>query len=685
MSGERMFFRPHVAVYALLTIIHIVAWSSFCMAAAPLHGGLPGGSFTGTVTWSVGAEATVAKSDNFWLAFTKPGVVVNKPSNELLDEAVLAVTWQSDPTSFFPTWNITLTSIPELMPKDDQSVVVSQTKSSLVLASTYAPKPGHEYELAVSYDPVTGGLAVRCTDVTSREELMGLGWSVPGGIALAAMMGGAGSGNNPALAVTSLNVNAGFSPIGLTRQYWRKTANGATAMLNSSMSSIDPGDQVALDLTLPAATSGVWSVLLQREDRTEVITRFTGRAGTHTYPIFAGYPQKYLGNSRLLLQYDEGGRVTYSDVLDVRSGRVTLRMGTPQVDQAGRLATTEIQLDSNFPIATSRLTVTADIEELTWDEASHKNIFTRVGSSALVYQGDATSTDGHGNHVPGSFELPPRAGLWRITYHAALDTPPGVNVSVEGSPVIIDTDIPSTQFSVATYNLWAGEEWPRREPALRAVIQAMQPDILCVQELRPATRYVLDEILPHHQRVQDSFYGWLAEGNIFWNTEKFELVEYGAENVGILEPWRRLFWVRLRTKQDGRTLLVTTAHFTWGGHPTILAEGIGPRLEQARRTVDALQRLARPDEPVLFMGDLNDAGEAVGILRASGLQDSFNSRGLTPPPTHPADPKQAGGSSYLDWQLHRGSIRVLTSEVVTFFDKGIAPSDHKPVLVTYGM
>lgn len=240
------------------------------------------------------------------------------------------------------------------------------------------------------------------------------------------------------------------------------------------------------------------------------------------------------------------------------------------------------------------------------------------------------------------------------------------------------------RFVATTYNLWASNRWPEREQPLRAFVRAMRPDILCLQELRAETRALLDEELPAHRRVDDPFEGWLREGNIYWSTALFEWVEHGAEPIGMLEAARRLFWARLRVKGGDRTLLVSTAHYTWQGNKREREEGFSPRLEQATRTLEALGRLAPESEPVLFMGDLNDAINPIRRLREGGLRDSFTCSGLYPLPTHPARPTAAGSPQVLDWQFHRGPLRVLNTAVVDFYSGDLAPSDHKPVTVTYG-
>lgn len=244
------------------------------------------------------------------------------------------------------------------------------------------------------------------------------------------------------------------------------------------------------------------------------------------------------------------------------------------------------------------------------------------------------------------------------------------------------------RFTVATYNLWATARWPEREAALRAFAGAIQPDILAVQELRPQTQAVLDEALADHARVDDSFAGWTQEGNVYWRADLFEKIAHGAEDVGIKEPLRRLFWVRLRPKGLDRapgglpeTLLFSTAHFTWPGHPDEVGTGVNPRPEQARRAVAALERLAAPGEPVFIVGDFNEETHVARVLRDAGYRDSF--RGRPPVPTHPAIPTARGTPQVIDWQFYRGPVRSMVSEVVEFYHGDLAPSDHKAVLAAY--
>lgn len=237
-----------------------------------------------------------------------------------------------------------------------------------------------------------------------------------------------------------------------------------------------------------------------------------------------------------------------------------------------------------------------------------------------------------------------------------------------------------------TLNLWNDQRWNAREDAVRHCLKTIDPDILCLQELRESTREQLDEFLPGHGRVYDDLPGWTCEGNVYWREEHFSEIEHGAEGVGILEEDRRLFWVRLELA-DGTTLFVSTAHFTYPGHEHEQETGQSPRVEQATRTVDALDDRTRQNEPVLFMGDLNDPVHPRRILSEAGYTDPFSELHLPVRPTFPARPTKAGVESVteipLDWIFANEHARSVSATVPEFHHQDFAPSDHWPVLAVY--
>ena len=247
-----------------------------------------------------------------------------------------------------------------------------------------------------------------------------------------------------------------------------------------------------------------------------------------------------------------------------------------------------------------------------------------------------------------------------------------------------------TRLSFVTYNLWNIQRWPERKAALRGFFRRFQPDVFCLQELRIETRDELDEALPDHRRVEDSFPGWMRESNIYWNKNLLQEVQHGAEDIGIgSDAYRRLFWVRLKVRSSGKTFFVATAHYTYQEHPEELKTGYSPRLEQAKRTAQMLTGLAREKEPVLFLGDLNDPVVPVHILAEAGFQDCFSRLNLLPPSTWPAWPTarilpwESHGSQTIDWIVSNDHARPIAASVPQYYFDDLSPSDHWPVLAVY--
>ena len=246
-----------------------------------------------------------------------------------------------------------------------------------------------------------------------------------------------------------------------------------------------------------------------------------------------------------------------------------------------------------------------------------------------------------------------------------------------------------TRISLVTYNLWNTQRWPLRQPALEQFVHLYHPDVLCIQELRAETQAFLDQSLPEHERVHDDLPGWTCESNIYWKHDLFQEVAHGAKDVGMVEEHRRLFWVRLKLQGQGRTIFVSTAHYTYQAHPAEVETSLSPRLEQTRRTVAALQRLVGENEPAFFMGDLNDPIHPPRILHEAGYVSCFGGLGIVCPPTMPCYPTKnvaAGRSSAsqtLDWLVSNQHARPIAAQSPHCYHGDVAPSDHWPVLAVY--
>ena len=243
------------------------------------------------------------------------------------------------------------------------------------------------------------------------------------------------------------------------------------------------------------------------------------------------------------------------------------------------------------------------------------------------------------------------------------------------------------RLSLSTLNLWNTERWPERGEALKKFINLYSPDIICFQELRKETQAYLDDFLISHARIYDDFPGWTCEGNIYWKKSLFEEVQHDTEDIGILEKYRRLFWVRLRMLNIDRTVLVSTAHYTYQRHPNEIESGISPRIPQTNNTISVLKNLTTDPEPIFFLGDLNDPVHPNRILTSSGFTNCFDALGILCPPTFPAFPTAnvfSGRSSMtLDWIFANKNSRAILAQVPHIYSGNLSPSDHWPIVAIY--
>ena len=245
------------------------------------------------------------------------------------------------------------------------------------------------------------------------------------------------------------------------------------------------------------------------------------------------------------------------------------------------------------------------------------------------------------------------------------------------------------RLSFITYNLWLTERWPARARALERFLTLFAPDVLCVQELQRPTQEFLDGVLQEHDRVRDPFPGWTNEGNIYWSKALFESAGHGAEEIGHLEPERRMFWARLRFRPSTETIFVATAHLTSPRNRDEGESGLSPRVRQLKRIGDELGRLVRQSEPAFFMGDMNDAWHPQRILGQAGFVSCFAALGMQSPPTYQCYPTanvQPGGPTVteaIDLIVANRHARAIAASVPQCYGEDLAPSDHWPVQAVY--
>ncbi len=265
-----------------------------------------------------------------------------------------------------------------------------------------------------------------------------------------------------------------------------------------------------------------------------------------------------------------------------------------------------------------------------------------------------------------------------------------------------------SHISVMTFNMWKTDgypaNWPHRRMSILECLKTLTPDILCVHELHPLLHGTVMEALPTHAFVQDDFKGWQSEGNIYWNSDTFNMLQYGIIDIGIMQPLRRLFWVLLTLNTSDREiegpnqstvgqLLVATAHYTWEGHAEERNSDVNLRKQQAHRTVTALHDLTskfgNPHLPILFMGDLNENYHPRRILHEAGFVDCLAELRLPAPITHPQRPSAPHedilGDVTLDWIMQNKYARPILANVIKnmLCSSAHVVSDHCPVMCVY--
>eukprot|EP00392_Amoebophrya_sp_AT5.2_P005094 g5103.t1 len=224
------------------------------------------------------------------------------------------------------------------------------------------------------------------------------------------------------------------------------------------------------------------------------------------------------------------------------------------------------------------------------------------------------------------------------------------------------------EYSVITLNTWNTEDWQRRHPVFVDFFKAFQPDILALQEVRPAVLDAVSEALhvaeistdlpavevvpraasglssastassaaaasgssdaaslsshagskekakmsvsSRYDFLEDeSIPGLRSEGNIFWRRDKFEQVAYSAVDVGIAEPERRLFWVLLRERGE-RFIRVEGQEEQVVGQE----ERPGGSKRKRQRVVDTTRGSSSADGAMIGSGDHEGRGDASRLV-----------------------------------------------------------------------
>lgn len=225
--------------------------------------------------------------------------------------------------------------------------------------------------------------------------------------------------------------------------------------------------------------------------------------------------------------------------------------------------------------------------------------------------------------------------------------------------------------------LW---QWSKREKLVAEVIKMSGADIGGLQEVDVEIFASLRKLLKDYsivvmseKRDLESYpvYG----GAVIYKTKRFEKIDTGYlifHPSGKLEKWpgggvvtRGGAWVKLKDKVTGRVYCVYSSHLE---HSSIEANvGAGRIL---RKHAEELEQNIN----VIMTGDFNskNGSETYKTLIGLGLSDSYGAM-------------HKDKRAEIDWILYRGNLLPLNYQIIDYKKGLINASDHKAVLVEFGL
>ena len=234
--------------------------------------------------------------------------------------------------------------------------------------------------------------------------------------------------------------------------------------------------------------------------------------------------------------------------------------------------------------------------------------------------------------------------------------------------------------------------WPRRAPAIEAMLAAQRPHLLGLQEMQGWTYVPIEAGLgPTYRSVGVGTRGG-GEGlinPIFFDTQRLELLtwnqfwlsdrprEIGSTTWGNAGP-RAAVWARFRDRATGQELVHLNTHLD---HVITQAKVKGAQL-----IADHLKQFHLFGLPTITTGDFNsvaqDSPAYTVLVEEFGLQDSWTAaeQRLSPAwSTFPHFEDVEESEFRIDWILLSQDVQVLEAAIDASRPGGVFPSDHLPV------
>lgn len=234
--------------------------------------------------------------------------------------------------------------------------------------------------------------------------------------------------------------------------------------------------------------------------------------------------------------------------------------------------------------------------------------------------------------------------------------------------------------------------WPRRAPAIQALMAAERPQLLGLQEMQAWTYGPIEAGLGTAYRSVGMGTRGGSDGlinPIFYDTDRLELLawnqfwlsdrprEIGSATWGNAGP-RTAVWTRFRDLATGQEFAHLNTHLD---HVITQAKAKGAQL-----IADHLRQFHLLKLPTIATGDFNSVAQAspayTVLVEEFGLQDSWLAaeEQLSPAwTTFPFFSEVEESDFRIDWILASPGIRVESATINAFRLDGVYPSDHLPV------
>jgi endonuclease/exonuclease/phosphatase family metal-dependent hydrolase len=425
--------------------------------------------------WSVTALQSAAASD------LENGVTVNtllevsantvddNTEIRLIDFAdTLSLIWRLNSSSWFPIWEILLTS----------------PGTNDVNLGTSIPAPGHAYDVKLSYHPESGAIGIALTDTTTNLSIATYAATIATDLTL----------SQPQTDGQLIAVNPQYEPIGIK---WEVGFLEGATFLSSTV--LEPDLPAQVRLTAPNPVDGEYRIVMVKNGVEHLLAATA--AVTTTAPLVINLPVAGLplGSSTFMLLYYRNNSVKELSRRQITIGKLQGVAHTLATDFDQHQLNLDLVLDTDSKLTDLALTLQARLYPLEW----RTELKSYVDGEPIVYELPITyaGTINHQQVVPISLPMPERNALWRAEVRLKAEPDILVNYALI-NPYFTTGDtgkqLPDGRraIRIGTYNILGFQGYPEDEAKKQLggqydltriehfmqVIKDLQTDILCLQE-----------------------------------------------------------------------------------------------------------------------------------------------------------------------------------------------------------